>query len=125
MRQRRYCMMAPPVAAMAGYTAEADQVKPEDKPLPKPVGLNVPAPATIVVSLPADAKLIVDGAVTMATSAERVFTSPTLNPGVVYNYTMQVEFVKNGQTMTETKTVEVRAGAETRVTFAAEAVASR
>ena len=52
--------------------------------------------------------------------------SPALLPGQSFNYTLKAEFMKDGQTMSVTKLVEVRAGAETRVTFASsEAVASR
>jgi uncharacterized protein (TIGR03000 family) len=98
--------------------------KPEDK---KPIGeLNAPAPATVIVSLPADAKLLVDGAATTSTSAERTFVSPKLMPNSVYRYTLKAEFMKDGQPVSVTKTIEVRAGMETRVTIdASEAVASK
>jgi uncharacterized protein (TIGR03000 family) len=99
--------------------------KPED--VKKPIGeLNAPAPATIVVSLPAEAKLLVDGKATMSQSAERSFVSPALMPGNTYRYTLTAEFLKDGQPVSVTKTIEVSAGAETRVTIeASEAVASR
>jgi uncharacterized protein (TIGR03000 family) len=97
-------------------------MKPEDK---KPVG-EVSAPATLIVNLPAEAKLLVDGNVTKSTSSERVFVSPALIPGQLYNYTLTAQFTRDGLPVTVTKTVQVRAGLETRVTIAAsEAVASR
>src|SRR2546427_667750 len=43
-----------------------------------------PAPATIIVSLPADARLLIDGNTTSSTSSRRIFTSPALQPGADY-----------------------------------------
>jgi uncharacterized protein (TIGR03000 family) len=83
----------------------------------------VPAPATIVVDLPEDARLLVDDAATTSTSARRVFISPELNPGREYNYTLKAEFVRNGKTVTLTKVVPVSAGNESKVSFEAENVA--
>jgi uncharacterized protein (TIGR03000 family) len=76
-----------------------------------------PAPATIVVNLPADAKLLIDDVATTSTSATRVFSSPALERGKEYTYTLKAEVNKDGKTMTATKTVTVRAGEETRVTM--------
>jgi uncharacterized protein (TIGR03000 family) len=79
----------------------------------------IPAPATIVVALPADARLTVDDAPTTSTTARRVFVSPELNPGVQYNYTFKAEFVREGKPVTVSKIVTVTAGAETNVNFEA------
>jgi uncharacterized protein (TIGR03000 family) len=98
---------------------------PDDAPKPK-VGTeaNIPAPATIIVSLPADAKLMIDDFATKSTSASRVFTSPELNPAQAFSYTLKAEIVRNGQTLTATEQVSVRAGAETRVSLSAEKFAT-
>src|SRR5205807_2324597 len=88
----------------------------------------VAAPATIVVSLPAEAKLTIDGQSTTSTSNLRVFASPTLQPGREYFYTLRAEVVRNGQTVTQTQRVAVRAGEQTRVALplpSAATVASR
>ena len=91
-----------------------------------PKKTEVEAPATIVVSLPAEARLIIDGNSTTSTSARRVFTSPALQPGQTYVYTLRAEIVRDGQTMSETQQVTVRAGEQTPVTFnMSQAVASR
>jgi uncharacterized protein (TIGR03000 family) len=91
-----------------------------------PKKTEVDAPATIVVSLPAEARLIIDGNSTTSTSARRVFTSPALQPGQTYVYTLRAEIVRDGQTMSETQQVTVRAGEQTPVTFnMSQAVASR
>jgi uncharacterized protein (TIGR03000 family) len=76
-----------------------------------------PAPATVIVSLPADAKLTFDGTVTKSTSATRVFTSPALQVGEVYYYNLKAEVVQDGKTITLAKTVAVRAGNETSVSL--------
>ena len=104
-------------------------ITPEKKPEPiktKPMG-SLAAPATIVVTLPVDAKLLVDDVVTTSTSANRVFVSPTLDAGKEYHYTMKVSFVQDGKTVEMTKKVAVTAGNETAVSFeaAAPSVASR
>jgi uncharacterized protein (TIGR03000 family) len=82
-----------------------------------------PAPATIIVELPADASLTVDDTATVSTSARRVFLSPELNPGREYNYTLKAEFVRDGKTVSMTKIVTVSAGNESKVTFEGENLA--
>jgi uncharacterized protein (TIGR03000 family) len=102
--------------------------KPEDK---KPVsgkeGAQSAAPATIIVSLPADAKLFVDDAATVSTSSRRSFVSPTLPVGREFSYTLKAQYTKDGKPVVVTKDVAVRAGAEIEVTMDANlaGVASR
>jgi uncharacterized protein (TIGR03000 family) len=79
--------------------------------------VRLPAPATLIVSLPAEATLTVDGAATQSTSATRVFTSPELAPDKEFYYTLKADLVRNGEKVTTTKKVSVRAGQETRVTL--------
>jgi len=84
------------------------------------------APATLTVSLPADAKLTVDGSPTKSTSNLRTFTTPELNPGRTYSYTLKAEYVKDGQAVSAEKVVYVQAGKETKVSFeGATSVAAR
>jgi uncharacterized protein (TIGR03000 family) len=107
-----------PAAGAAGEKKEMpkpDEKKPEEK---KPQEkAHLPAPATLIVSLPADAKLLIDDHATTSTSATRVFVSPTLVPGKVYQYELKAEIVRAGQKVTTAKQVEVRAGLESRVTL--------
>jgi uncharacterized protein (TIGR03000 family) len=106
-------------AAPAGTPAK------EGAPVPQKTGF-LAAPATIVVSLPADAKLMIDDTATKATSANRVFTSPVLEPGKDYFYTLKAEMNQDGKTVTTTKRITVRAGEETRVNLElTESVVSR
>ncbi len=71
---------------------------------------------TIVVHLPADATLIVDGKRTKSTSATRRFVSPPLEEDKGYHYIFKAERKRDGETITTTQRVEVRAG-ETRQVY--------
>jgi uncharacterized protein (TIGR03000 family) len=73
--------------------------------------------ATIVVRLPADAKLTVDGAATKSKSSRRVFATPALQTGQVYYYTLKATVVREGRPITAQRRVQVRAGRETPVKF--------
>ncbi len=92
-----------------------------------PKKTSIDAPATIIVTLPEDAKLTIDGNATTSTSNRRVFVSPTLQADTDYVYTLRAEIVREGRTIAETQQVTVRAGVETPVAFnlAASSVASR
>ncbi len=80
---------------------------------------SLPTPARVIVSLPAEAKLFVDGQLTRTSDkAVRTFMTPELEEGVEYRYVMKAEIVRNGQTQTETQTVIVKAGTEARAEFA-------
>ena len=94
----------------------------------KKTSLENGAPATLVVTVPADARLSIDGEATTSTSTERVFVSPALAFGREYHYSLQAEFQKNGKTVKVSKDVAITAGQETRVTLGADTlteVASR
>jgi uncharacterized protein (TIGR03000 family) len=86
-------------------------------PTPKPKGEETAqaAPATLVVTLPAAAKLMIDDNVTSSTTGTRVFVSPALKPGKEFTYTLKGELTVDGQTLTAIREVKVRAGQETRV----------
>jgi uncharacterized protein (TIGR03000 family) len=75
------------------------------------------APATFVVSLPADARLTVNGATTKSTSATRTFVSPPLPAGSTFYYRLKAEMMRDGKPITSTRRIAVRAGEETHVTL--------
>lgn len=77
----------------------------------------LPASATIVVSLPAAAKLMVDDVATTSTSSSRTFVSPELEAGKEFSYTLTAQIINEGTPVALTKVVTVRAGVETRVSF--------
>jgi uncharacterized protein (TIGR03000 family) len=103
--------MAPPVK-------EGEKLK--EMPKEKKEKEEVRAPATIVLSLPADAKVSIDGVATTSTSASRTFVTPELAPAKQFVYTFSAKIVRDGQTLTATEQVSVRAGAESRVNLGAE-----
>jgi uncharacterized protein (TIGR03000 family) len=78
------------------------------------------APATIIVSLPADATLKIDDAVTSSTSSRRIFTSPALPMGREFHYTLKAEYSRDGKPVAVAKEIVVRGGEETRVSMEAE-----
>ncbi len=89
---------------------------------------TVPAPATIVVNLPPNARLNFDGSPTTTTSARRVFSSPPLQPGQSYQYTLTAEIRREGRPLTVTQRINVRAGETSQVSLSfptAVATASR
>jgi len=91
-------------------------------PTPKKTSIENAAPATLVVNVPAEAKLTIDGEATTSTATQRVFVSPALEIGRDYHYTVNVEFVKEGKVVSVSKEVAVRAGNETRVTLDADGI---
>jgi uncharacterized protein (TIGR03000 family) len=105
-----------------GGTTGGTTTTPEPKKKEMPKGKEeVSAPATIVVNIPAGAKLSVDGNATTSSAAVRTFVTPAIETGSDYVYTLRAEI----EGAVETQTVTVRGGQTTNVTFAAASVASR
>jgi uncharacterized protein (TIGR03000 family) len=91
-------------------------------PLPPPkkdgkTSMATPAAAFVVVTLPADARLLVDGEATTSQSATRVFVTPELQPGKGFTYTMTAQVMRDGKPITVEEKVSVRAGETTEVSF--------
>jgi uncharacterized protein (TIGR03000 family) len=84
-------------------------------------GAMFAAPATVVVSLPADATLKVDGVATQSTTELRTFATPVLPIGQAYHYTLTAAVVRDGQTLTATQQVTVQAGVTSRIELPATA----
>jgi uncharacterized protein (TIGR03000 family) len=94
----------------------------------RPAGFNGPAAtmvaanpgsrATVVVRLPADAKLYADGAPLRMTGGERKFVTPELPAGMEYTYRLTAEYERNGEVVSVTKRVAVRGGGAAAVEFA-------
>jgi len=84
------------------------------------------APARITITVPSDARVSIDGAVTVSTETTRTFESPTLQVGKSYTYTFQAEFVRDGKEVVVTREVKVKAGSDISVSLEnASEVASR
>src|SRR5262249_40676005 len=90
--------------------------KPEDGTKP-PEEVRGPAPAVIVVNLPADARLTIDDTPTRSTSSSRTFISPPLQPGRTFTYTLRAEITRGKGPTAETREVPARAGEQTNVRF--------
>jgi len=82
-----------------------------------PATANQGNEATIVVHLPAEATLTIDGQPTQSRSNTRTFTSPPLEPGKTYSYTLRAEMNRDGRLQNVKKTVDVQAGRPTDVTL--------
>jgi uncharacterized protein (TIGR03000 family) len=80
----------------------------------KPASLNQ---AEVMVSLPAEAKLFIDGQATVSTTSSRKFVSPELEQGKEYFYTLRAEIVRDGKTVSLSKEVTVRAGETVQASF--------
>jgi uncharacterized protein (TIGR03000 family) len=80
-------------------------------------GSGSDAPATIVVRLPADATLTIDGSATRSTASLRTFVSPPLQAGKEYQYTLRAEVMREGKKVERTRDVNVRAGQTSEVNF--------
>jgi uncharacterized protein (TIGR03000 family) len=76
-----------------------------------------PDRARLIVTLPADAKLYVDGQPMRTPSERRVFHTPQLAPGQYYYYNLRAELVRDGRTITRERRVVVRGGSVTRASF--------
>jgi uncharacterized protein (TIGR03000 family) len=74
-------------------------------------------PASVTVLLPEEARLRVQGVTCPLTSAKRTFSSPRLQAGQSYTYTLQAEVVRGGQSVTENRRVTVAAGQRVVVDF--------
>lgn len=75
----------------------------------------VPAPATFVVRLPADAVLTIDDQPTASTSSWRRIVTPDLKQGKEYFYTLKAELVADGHKTVASQRVPLRAGQESEV----------
>jgi uncharacterized protein (TIGR03000 family) len=103
-----------------GMMMQGGMTTPEKAPTPKTKPSKetmLPAPATILVALPADAKLLIDNEATTSTGTSRVFQSPVLNAGKEYHYTLKAEAVRDGKPVKAEQVVSVRAGETTPVTL--------
>lgn len=81
--------------------------------------------ARVIVRLPAEARLDVDGRAANWSASNRSFLTPALKPAKDYFYTLTASAVRQGQTVTESKRVFVRAGQVTRVDFGALTLAAK
>jgi uncharacterized protein (TIGR03000 family) len=73
--------------------------------------------ATIVVHLPANARLLVNGKLTRSTSETRRFVSPPLEAGKSYHYDFEARVERDGKVHSIPQRVEVRAGEKREISL--------
>jgi uncharacterized protein (TIGR03000 family) len=64
----------------------------------------------LTVSVPADAKVFVNGLPTRSTGERRRYKSTPVQPSASYPYQVRAEFVRDGKPVSEEKTVQLTAG---------------
>ena len=103
----------------SAYRVVPTQPKPAPKPAPE--GEKSTSTATgsalLSVTVPEDAKVFVNGRLTRTPGTNRTYVSRGLTPGVDYTYEVRVEYTRDGQKLSDTKTVNLRAGAQEQVAF--------
>jgi uncharacterized protein (TIGR03000 family) len=117
--------VAPPPGAPFAVPETAPPMIPPDTLGVRPVEHKSPAlvsngptgRATVVVKLPADARLSADGRQLNLTGPERKFVSPELPTGQEFVYRFKVEYDRDGETVSVTKKVPVRAGGTATIEF--------
>src|SRR5262249_25254723 len=73
--------------------------------------------AVLLVRLPARATLTIGSSATQQTGAERLFLTPTLEPGKAYTYRLTATWQEGGEAKTVVRDVTVQAGQRTEVDF--------
>jgi uncharacterized protein (TIGR03000 family) len=73
--------------------------------------------ALLTVSVPTDARVLVNGVATRSTGDLRRYVSRNLDPGFSYTYEVTTEATINGAPVTHTKTVHLRAGDQATLAF--------
>jgi uncharacterized protein (TIGR03000 family) len=99
---------APPVSVSSSASAGEEQEAPADR----------SARANVEVRVPASAELWFEGQKTSQAGSTRLFSSPVLEPGKAFGYTIRAHWTSpTGQVVDETREIKVRAGRRTVVDF--------
>lgn len=132
-----YCNMPPPnTAVMGGHGVAGGTVAPGmgtaapetgngqeelEKPKKNKTGdketMNHPTRAKVLIELPANAKLFIDDKPVKTTLGVQLFDTPALEPDKVYFYMVRIEMMRDGQPLSETRRILVRAGHVVRTGF--------
>jgi uncharacterized protein (TIGR03000 family) len=84
-----------------------------------------PDKVLIEVNVPADAKIMFQGAKTNQTGAVRRFVSPSIAAGYRYSYTVQANWMENGKEVSQNRSIAVQPGEVVHVTFTRDGVQVR
>jgi uncharacterized protein (TIGR03000 family) len=105
-----------PTAAPGNGAADEELDKPKTK---KKNGKQtmVPTGAKLLIELPANAKLFIDDTPVKAAADVQTFHTPLLEPGRDYFYSVRIELMRDGQPLSQTRQIIVRAGQVARADF--------
>jgi uncharacterized protein (TIGR03000 family) len=73
--------------------------------------------AMVIIAAPEGVRVTVNGKAIAMKSAEEKFITPELEPDANYSYLVTAEAVRDGQVVSKTRKVMVKAGLESRVDF--------
>ncbi len=104
-------------AKLAQTNMEVARTKAELSAVEKTLSELPPRPVTIVVTLPADAKLMFDDHLTTSKGGQRVFVAPPMSVGHALKYTLKADVTRDGKVITMTKQIEIRGGDKIEVTL--------
>jgi uncharacterized protein (TIGR03000 family) len=84
---------------------------------PKAASLREQKAVELAVSVPSDATVFVNDKATASTGTSRRYTTRGLDLDRSYTYTVRAEYKHNGQTISQTKTAQVKAGDAVSLAF--------
>jgi uncharacterized protein (TIGR03000 family) len=110
---------APPSPTGGGVSLGGAYIPPSStsRDLALPQRERADSKAHILLRVPQDAEIWVNGVKTKQTGESRYFFSPPLAPGKKYSYQMRVRWMKDGKPVEETQSILVHAGATIRRDF--------
>ena len=109
-----YCAMAPvPMPATRPTPPSTTPPATTDSPTYAPSNNS----ALLWVKVPVDAKVFINDRPTTNTGTDRRYISGEMQSGGQYRYIVRAEFVRNGQTVSENKTIQLTAGQTANLDF--------
>jgi uncharacterized protein (TIGR03000 family) len=73
--------------------------------------------ATVVIAAASDVRITINGQPLAMKASEQAFITPELEPESNYSYVVKAEAIRDGQMVTKSQKVMVKAGREVRVDF--------
>lgn len=99
----------------------SNQPQPPPQPVTLPVGEQAPMPssdkAEIIVHVPLDAEVWIEGVKMKQAGSQRRFISPPLRPNLTYAYEIRATWQENGREVTNVNNVRIQAGDRSSITF--------
>lgn len=81
--------------------------------------VSSPSSTSIILRLPSNAEVWIQGKKMDEKGTERLFNLPSLNSGKTYDYEVRVSWPENGQTVSRTSHLNVRFGDQQSITYVA------